>query len=151
MLLPAPRRPYRPGRRAGQRGVVLILTLFVLFITIAMVSQLSIGASVAWNSTRYRADKTRMHRAAEVVRELPEGGRVVIEDRGSKNGTFVDGQRVERRELGSSHLIKCGDLVFSFAAAGAQLPTGPVATPTVMYSGDRDPLRRSLNQMLTMA
>jgi hypothetical protein len=51
----------RPG---GERGVVLVLTLFVLFITIAMMTQLSIGSSVAWNATKYRTDKLRMEMAS---------------------------------------------------------------------------------------
>lgn len=77
-------------------------------------------------------------------------GRWAIADLGSKNGTFVDGVRVDRRGLGQAHYIKCGDVVFSFVS-GETRPTGPpVATPTSICDVRDDPARRSLEQLLTM-
>ncbi|MDA1260033.1 MAG: hypothetical protein O3A20_05370, partial [Planctomycetota bacterium] len=52
-----------PGGRTGrrhERGIVLLLTLAVLFISIALVAQLAIGSSVAHASMRNRADAVRM-------------------------------------------------------------------------------------------
>ncbi len=60
-----------PSRRAArsQRGVILILTLFVLFLVIAMVTQLSLGAQVAHTATVNRAVDTRMRMAAASAAE----------------------------------------------------------------------------------
>lgn len=86
----------------------------------------------------------------EHARVVLEGGKATVEDLGSKNGTFVDGQRIKSLELGNSHLIKFGDLTFSFVTAGAAPKAAPQAAPSVIYDGARDPLRQSLNQMLTV-
>lgn len=47
-------------RYSRQRGVVLILTLFVILITFALVTQLTIGTSVAAQTTRNSANLIRM-------------------------------------------------------------------------------------------
>ncbi|MBW2523539.1 MAG: GAF domain-containing protein [Deltaproteobacteria bacterium] len=91
-----------------------------------------------------------------------EGDRITVEDLGSKNGVFVDGERVKKKALGPSHWIKFGDLQFACVVEGAALPTAsaaapaatalpPTATPSIIYDQTRDPLRRSLHQMLTMS
>lgn len=62
----------RPGvslARRRERGIVLLLTLAVLFISIALVAQLAIGSSVAFVSMRNRADTTRMEWAARSAAE----------------------------------------------------------------------------------
>lgn len=48
---------------AGQKGVVLILTLFVILITYALVAQLTLGTSVASQTTRNSALRIRMEAA----------------------------------------------------------------------------------------
>jgi hypothetical protein len=48
---------------------------------------------------------------ARIVRE---GARFFIEDRGSRNGTFVDGARVERAELRNGQLVELGRTYFLF-------------------------------------
>lgn len=61
-----------PGRqkvRRGERGIVLLLTLTVLFISLALVAQLAIGASVAHASMRNRADTVRMDWACRSAAE----------------------------------------------------------------------------------
>ena len=49
-----------PQSRPRQRGVVLILTLFVILITFALVTQLTIGTSVAAQTTRNGASRIQM-------------------------------------------------------------------------------------------
>jgi adenylate cyclase len=77
-----------------------------------------------------------------------------IEDLGSKNGTFVDGVRVDRRALHAAHYIKCGDVVFSWVddarSNDARAPSEPPgAFPTMVCGLDSDPARRSLAELLT--
>ena len=73
----------------------------------------------------------------------------LVVDLGSKNGTFVDGVRVSRRELGAAHYIKCGDVVFSFVAEGRPTTVPPgSASPTMVCDVRQDPARRSLEQLL---
>ncbi|MCH2101720.1 MAG: type II secretion system protein GspK [Planctomycetes bacterium] len=57
------RRPVRP--REG--GVILLLTLFVILITYALVAQLTIGTSVSYRVAENSADRIRMTRAATDV------------------------------------------------------------------------------------
>jgi adenylate cyclase len=45
-----------------------------------------------------------------------EGQRVVLVDLGSKNGTFINGARVERHELRAGETFQCGEVVFKLAA-----------------------------------
>jgi adenylate cyclase len=82
-------------------------------------------------------------------------GAWLIEDLGSKNGTFVDGVRVERRDLGEAHYIKCGDVVFSFVSEekGSRLSNRPpqaTTSPTLICDVQSDPALRSLSQLLTL-
>jgi hypothetical protein len=58
----------RHGRR-GERGIVLLLTLAVLFISISLVAQLAIGSAVAHASMRNRADTVRMEWACRSAAE----------------------------------------------------------------------------------
>ncbi|RMH01798.1 MAG: hypothetical protein D6702_10415, partial [Planctomycetota bacterium] len=51
------------GASAGRRGVVLILTLFVILITYALVAQLTLGTSVVAQTTRNAALRLRMRAA----------------------------------------------------------------------------------------
>ena len=50
-----------------------------------------------------------------------EGGRVTLVDLGSKNGTFVDEARVERRELRAGDAFRCGEVRFKLMAARAEV------------------------------
>lgn len=84
-----------------------------------------------------------------------DGDVALLEDLGSKNGTFVDGVRIDRRELRGGHYIKCGDVVFSYAPrSGTTLPPPrhlaepTIGTPTIVYDVGRDPTRRPLEQLL---
>ncbi len=78
------------------------------------------------------------------------GEQAVVEDLGSKNGTFVDGVRIERRELSGAHTLKLGDLELAFLPPGEALPQAPQSggAPTLVYDVSSDPARRSLEQML---
>ena len=55
--------------RRGERGVVLILTLFVLFLVIALIAQLTLGAEVAHQATMNRSDRLRMRLAIRTASE----------------------------------------------------------------------------------
>lgn len=97
----------------------------------------------------------------EHARIVVDGSSVTVEDLGSKNGVFVDGERIEKQTLGPSHWLRFGDLPFAFVTPGAPLPAAPgapassatpaSATPSLIYDTRHDPVRRSLAQMLTMS
>jgi hypothetical protein len=55
--------------RPRERGIVLLLTMAVLFIGIALVAQLAVGSSVAFLSMRNRADSVRMELACRSAAE----------------------------------------------------------------------------------
>ena len=57
------------GRRLGEGGVILILTLFVLLITYAMVTQLTLSTSVAWMTSKNASDRIRMELACKSAAE----------------------------------------------------------------------------------
>jgi two-component system cell cycle response regulator len=72
------------------------------------------------------------------------GGRYVLEDMGSTNGTFVDGRRIERAELKSGDRIHMGPhIVLSFAILDAQAER---ITQQLYESSVRDPLTRAFNR-----
>ena len=56
----------RPARRK-EGGVILLLTLFVILITYALVAQLTIGTSVSYQVAENSANRVRMQRAATDV------------------------------------------------------------------------------------
>jgi hypothetical protein len=65
------------NRRSRQSGVILILTLFVILITYALVAQLTIGTSVAYQTSKNGSDRIRMRTVAmsaadEVLRLLAD-------------------------------------------------------------------------------
>jgi diguanylate cyclase (GGDEF)-like protein len=73
-----------------------------------------------------------------------EEGRYVIEDLGSKNGTFVGGIRVQRVELTSGDRVQLGpNVVMSFAIVDAQAEK---VTQELYESSVRDPLTRAYNR-----
>jgi len=52
-----------------------------------------------------------------------EGGRIVLVDLSSKNGTFVNEARIERQELSAGATFRCGEVTFKLSAgAYAYLP-----------------------------
>lgn len=63
MLLPATSALSLRQTRGGERGVILILTMFVLFLVIALITQLSLGAEVAHQATSNRAHQVQMRLA----------------------------------------------------------------------------------------
>lgn len=74
----------KSGARAGERGVVLILTLFVILITYALVTQLTLSSSVAYQATRNSADRIRMEAAClSAAREILD----LISNDASEGGT----------------------------------------------------------------
>jgi adenylate cyclase len=57
------------------------------------------------------------------------GARVTLTDLQSKNGTWVNGERIDRRELKPGDQLKCGDVPFSFDAGQ---PLKAQVAPTMM-------------------
>ena len=63
--------------------------------------------------------KSLSRRHAQLERE---GGRVVLLDLSSKNGTFVDEQRITRHELREGETFRCGEVRFRLVPAENELP-----------------------------
>ncbi|UJR80157.1 winged helix-turn-helix domain-containing protein [Sandaracinus amylolyticus] len=74
-------------------------------------------------------------RHARIVRR--PGGRFVLEDGGSKNGTRLDGRRVERVELRDGDWIGCGPLLLRFRS-GMGAPLEERSLPTISPALARD-------------
>jgi serine/threonine protein kinase len=69
-----------------------------------------------------------------------EGGAVVVYDRDSANGTWVNGQRIHRHELATGDRIQIWQSVFAMVSPGEAVPPAPegrVPAPMVYVSGDR--------------
>ena len=89
------------------------------------------------------------------------GGRPIIEDRHSQNGTFVNGRRVERAAIGAGDLLRCGDVELQVRdnAADDLYPTaifdGTALAPQTMVLGpevsavDRVKLLLRVSELLT--
>jgi hypothetical protein len=67
------------------------------------------------------------------------GGKFFVEDVGSSNGTWVNGEKVKRRELKANDVIHFGKTKVKFAglaAAGAPAPDAPAAAGAAKPAGD---------------
>ncbi len=84
---------------------------------------------------------SRAHARIDVT---PEG--VVLTDLGSKNGTLLDGVRVERRALGTSHTIHFGDVAAAFTADPPRAE--PAVAPTFMRTMAGELTGMSLGELL---
>ena len=62
------------------------------------------------NSIRISSKSVRRHHAALI--QAPNG--FLLVDRGSQNGTYVDGKRIKSQLLHSNEEIRIGDTVISF-------------------------------------
>jgi FHA domain-containing protein len=64
-----------------------------------------------------------------------EGGRYIVEDLGSANGTHLNNNRIQKQALGHTDVIQCGSLMIRFLDEGAinivqqQMPTGAAPPP----------------------
>ncbi len=81
---------------------------------------------------------------------LDVGGDVVtLTDLESKNGTTVDGHRIQSKTLGDSHMVRFGDVPATFLRrAAAVRPTVDLPAPTLMRSIVADFATMSLDQVL---
>jgi adenylate cyclase len=82
-----------------------------------------------------------------------DGNRTTLVDLDSKNGTFVNGQRVTRAEIAPGDSIRCGDVVFELVGPGGTVraPTaldGGAAQPTTIAPIDRDVSRLGMEELL---
>lgn len=117
------RLPTSRTTRGGERGVVLILTLFVLFLVIALIAQLTLGAEVAHQATMNRSNRLRMSLA---IRTASEEILTMIADDAS--GESSGG-------LGSA-LGGAGDMASAMGAAGAQGASSLGADPSGDATGE---------------
>ncbi len=84
----------------------------------------------------------------EHARILLDGDQAILEDLGSKNGTYLDGARVGRCGLGCDHVVRCGDVTFRYVTQGAPLTAGWHRPPSLMLDPATDPMSQSLDQLL---
>jgi DNA-binding response OmpR family regulator len=97
----------------------------------AIVPRATIGRSQDGGLVVLAASVSREH--AE-LRKTEEGWQ--LRDLGSRNGTFVDGQRLQgRATLEQRTLIKIGDVPLWFLAEVAQMPSEPVSMQTQSVGG----------------
>ena len=74
-----------------------------------------------------------------------DGGKYYLEDTGSSNGTWVNGEKVKRRELRANDVIYFGKTKVKFAAAGGvaapvtAAPATPAAATPAPSGGDAQP------------
>ena len=54
-----------------------------------------------------------------------EGGRYVVEDLGSANGTHLNNTRVQKQALGHTDVVQCGSLMIRFVDEGARRTSSP--------------------------
>jgi two-component system, cell cycle response regulator len=84
-----------------------------LGLRIALDRELVLGRDPAAAVPLRSPDASRRH-----ARVVPEGEGHLVEDLGSTNGTFVNGEEVERRPLRSGDRIDVGGAVFKYLARG---------------------------------
>lgn len=69
-----------------------------------------------------------------------EGGRFVIEDQGSSNGTLVNNARVQKHALSNNDVVQCGSLIIRFIEDGA-VGHAAVAAPAMRGRESQQPPR----------
>jgi adenylate cyclase len=81
-------------------------------------------------------------------------GKLFVVDLASKNGTFVNGERIQRREVRPGDTVRCGDvslvLVDDAGHAAGAIPLGALATPapTSIFQSDRDVTRLPIQGLI---
>ncbi|MBN1441884.1 MAG: AAA family ATPase [Planctomycetes bacterium] len=96
------------------------------------VSELIVGRSKASHILLVDTKVSKQH-----CRLYREGGRWFIEDLGSRNGLFLNGERIEREALSPDDEIRIGNFVLRFAGGGASSPEGAGAQPTAARQTSR--------------
>ena len=105
--------------------------------SLADVDEVEIGRGDSWGVERRAEslgrklvltipDPTMSGNHARMLRAL---GRWMIEDSGSRNGTLVDGERIERAALPDGALIETGHTLMVYRPAIPTLPDDPVDHP----------------------
>jgi transcriptional regulator with GAF, ATPase, and Fis domain len=122
------------GHRRGQQAVALHPVLYLVMeggrpqaggvrlalhdaddVVLGRGDERAIERDATKRAVRLRVPDRRMSVAH--ARIVLAGGRAVLEDLGSTNGTLVDGERVERAELASGAVIEAGQSFFLYAEA----------------------------------
>jgi adenylate cyclase len=80
------------------------------------------------------------------------GGKLFVVDLGSKNGTYVNGERIQRREVSPGDTVRCGDvslvLVDDARRAAGAVPLGATPSPTSIFHSDRDVTRLPIEGLI---
>lgn len=84
---------------------------------------------------------SRQHARVEV-----EDGRVTLVDLGSTNGTFVEGERIDRRELVGGEALRCGSVELRYVPHRPRTDTD--TRPTSARDIDLDLTRLSMRELL---
>ena len=75
-----------------------------------------------------------------------EGGRFVVEDLGSSNGTLLNSVRVQKQALGHADVIQCGSLIIRFVDEGS-----PNVLPQSIPSAGAPPPKKGGTMVLDKA
>lgn len=99
----------RPGREPGPRGKLTALSGSVLGRRFVVHGTTELGRSSGCTIVLDDSEVSRTHARVEVV-----DGTFVVVDCGSRNGTFVNGERVERATLAFGDKLRVGGTTFVF-------------------------------------
>ncbi len=114
-----------PSVRAGPREVLVVTAGATAGRRLALGDELVLGREVDGDG-RFSDDHELSRRHARVARD--PAGRLTIEDLGSSNGTFVNGERVrEHRVLRVGDSVQIGSTTLQLTDAGR--PPAPAAPP----------------------
>ncbi len=73
---------------------------------------------------------------------------VVLRDPGSKNGTFVDGVRIDRQVLGDAHLLMFGEVSARYVLMAAAPSMQSLPTPALTRSMSTDLTHMSIGELI---
>lgn len=77
------------------------------------------------------------------ARVLPDNGTLILEDLGSSNGTYLNGERISGPvEVAAGDEVQLGDTVIGVGGTTATAVMPPGAPPTTAHPGPPQPIRR---------
>jgi diguanylate cyclase (GGDEF)-like protein len=126
----------RPGRRGGPDVPILRVIAGRDVLRFAVVGgPVEIGRDAACGLSLNDSSVSRRH-----ARVRPDRAGFEVEDLGSRNGTFVNGRRVERERLALGDRLEVGTVPLRFEPAGPDELAHLQGVLERLAAGDRDPL-----------